>query len=80
MQHIHGHEVMHIMVNSGESYTRETLKQAIHQRFGEATRFYTCSAENMDAETLIMFLESKGKFHPAGAGFSTAAEDICDHE
>lgn len=79
MNTIHGHEVMHMMVNSGESYTRESLRNAIHQQFGKDTRFFTCSAEGMDADQLIQFLETKGKFHPVGEGFTTAPERICNH-
>ncbi len=79
MNTIHGHEVMHMMVNSGESYTRESLRLAIQKQFGEETRFFTCSAEGMDADQLIQFLENKGKFHPLGEGFTTAPERICNH-
>jgi len=79
MASIHGHEVMHMMVNSGESYTRESLREAIHQQFGEDSRFHTCSAQGMDADALIQFLEAKGKFHPVGSGFTTAPERICNH-
>lgn len=79
MNNIHGHEVMHMMVNSGESYSRESLKTAIHGQFGEDTRFFTCSAQGMDADELIQFLEAKGKFHPVDGGFTTAPEKICNH-
>lgn len=79
MEQIHGHEVMHMMVNSGASYSKESLKQAIHQQFGKETRFYTCSAENMTADDLITFLANKGKFNPVGEGFNTAPENICNH-
>ncbi|MBT3253615.1 MAG: YecH family protein [Candidatus Marinimicrobia bacterium] len=79
MNTIHGHEVMHMMVNSGESYTRESLRSAIQQQFGEDTRFFTCSAQGMTADELIHFLENKGKFHPVDGGFTTAPESICNH-
>jgi probable metal-binding protein len=79
MNTIHGHEVMHMMVNSGESYTRESLRSAIHQQFGEETRFFTCSAQGMTADELILFLENKGKFHPVDGGFTTAPDRICNH-
>jgi len=79
MNTIHGHEVMHMMVNSGNAYTRDSLRSAIHQQFGEDTRFHTCSAQGMDADQLIQFLEAKGKFHPVGEGFTTAPERICNH-
>ena len=76
---IHGHEVMHFMLESGKRFTRESLRDAIVAHFGASARFHTCSAEGMDATTLIGFLEKKGKFVPTGAGFNTEPEKICNH-
>ncbi|MEO1295894.1 MAG: YecH family metal-binding protein [Cyanobacteria bacterium J06636_16] len=76
---IHGHDVMRMMLDNGESYTKDTLRDAIINRFGEATRFYTCSAENMTASELVEFLASRGKFIEMGAGFTTTPEKICSH-
>lgn len=79
MERIHGHEVMHMMVNAKQGYTRESLRDAIDSQFGSETRFFTCSAENMTADELILFLEQRGKFHPVDGGFTTAPEKICNH-
>lgn len=76
---IHGHEVLQMMLASNTTYTRETLVAAITQRFGAQARFFTCSAEDMNAEQLVAFLEAKGKFVPQGAGFQTAADLMCKH-
>lgn len=46
---IHGHDVLNMMIESGERYTEESLVEAIHARFGEAARFHTCSASEMTA-------------------------------
>ena len=77
---VHGHEVMRMMIASNETYTRQSLRQAIHDRFGTETRFHTCSADGMTAEELIDFLESKGKFLFQGSEFTTHADRMCDHE
>lgn len=77
---IHGHEVLHFMLENKEGFaTRESLQAAIVERFGADARFHTCSAEEMDAATLIGFLEAKGKFVPNGSGFNTEPEKICNH-
>ena len=76
---IHGHEVMQMMVESPETFTRASLKTAIDNRFGPDARFFTCSAENMTAEELIGFLAQKGKFIDREGGFSTSPEKICSH-
>ena len=76
---IHGHEVMHMMLELGGTFTRESLKLAIDERFGASARFHTCSAQDMDAETLIEFLRQRGKFVEAEGVFNTEAERICNH-
>ena len=49
MDSIHGHEVLNMMIESGEQYTHASLEAAIKARFGEQARFHTCSAEGMTA-------------------------------
>ena len=80
MERVHGHEVMRMMSASGEAYTKEALRAAIQERFGEEARFHTCSAENMTADELIAFLESKDKFLFQDGEFTTNAAQMCDHE
>lgn len=55
MEQLHAHEVLHMM--EGNSYSEASLKEAIVKTFGEDQRFYTCSAENMDTDELIVFLK-----------------------
>lgn len=79
MPSIHGHEVLSMMIKSGEVYTRESLIEAIRVKFGENTRFHTCSKSMMTAIELVEFLESKGKFIPENNGFTTHKNKICHH-
>ncbi len=79
MSSIHGHEVLHMMLDTGTAYTTEGLIAAIEQRFGNEVRFHTCSAAEMSATQLVAFLANKGKFVPQEAGFTTAASKICQH-
>ena len=76
---IHGHEVLEMMIASGRGFSKKSLEEAIHQRFGRDARFHTCSGENMTARELIEFLEAKGKFVPAAEGFSIGPTQICEH-
>ncbi len=74
----HGHEVLEMMF--GNSYSsRKELIDAIIAKFGSEERFYTCSAENMTASELVDFLEAKGKFMPAEAGFTADKTKMCNH-
>lgn len=79
MDSIHGHEVLNMMIESGEQYTHASLEAAIKARFGEQARFHTCSAEGMTAGELVAFLAAKGKFIPSEEGFSTDQSKICRH-
>ena len=76
---IHGHDVMHMMLESETPFTRETLKTAMAERFGAEAKFHTCSATDMNAEELIDFLAARGKFVDSGCGFNTAEDKICNH-
>ena len=77
--HIHGHDVMQMMMEEGKAYTKATLRTAILERFGEEARFHTCSADNMTADELIAFLESRGKFIAGGGGYQVYPDSICSH-
>ena len=77
MEQLHAHEVLHMM--EGKSNSESSLKEAIIQKFGEQQLFYTCSAEDMDADKLIEFLKAKGKFMPADDGFTVDITKVCSH-
>lgn len=80
MESIHGHEVLHMMLESAEGFPSvEALVTAIKDRFGADAIFHTCSAQAMDASGLVEFLTERGKFVPADSGFNTSPEKICNH-
>lgn len=76
---IHAHEIMHMMLEHDEGFTRESLAKAITDRFGAEARFYSCSEQGMNVEAVIDFLESRGKFVARDKGFNTAQDRICNH-
>ncbi len=79
MKRIHGHEVLNMMLTSGKTYTQQSLIQDILQKFGPDARFHTCSAENLTAEQLVAFLDSKGKLLRQPGGLQTSPNLICRH-
>ncbi len=68
-----------MMIESGRSFTRISLKTAIEERLGEDARYFTCSAENLTPDELIDFLAARGKFVEPGEGLTTAPDRICHH-
>ena len=79
MNQIHGHDVLNMMLASGKTYTKATLVADILNKFGRNAKFHTCSAEDMTADELVEFLESRGKFKPQADGFQTSKDVICQH-
>ena len=79
MTDIHAHEVMQMMLEQDAVFSRESLGQAIIERFGANARFHSCSASGMDVHTVINFLESRGKFVVRDDGFNTEKDKICNH-
>ncbi len=73
---IHAHEILRMM--EGNSYTTESLQNAIIEKFGEDASFHTCSAEGLDASGIIKFLVEKGKFKPTTDGFTMDITKVCD--
>jgi len=79
MMEIHAHEVMQMMLELDEEFSRDSLAQAINDRFGAGAKFHSCSASGMDVHAVIDFLESRGKFVARDDGFNTAVDKICSH-
>ena len=77
MSSIHGHEVLNMMIESGEQFSTESLVATIEQRFGADARFHTCSQQDLTAAQLVEFLASRGKFIPSDSGFNTHSSKIC---
>ena len=76
---IHGHEVKQMVMESGNTYTRDSLISAINDKFGEETRFFSCAADNMTADELLSFFENNGKLNPADYTFFTGPGHACNH-
>lgn len=69
-----------MMIEAGTSFSRASLCQAIHERFGPGARFFTCSAEGLIAEELIDFLAERGKFVAQEDGFTFDRGKTCRHD
>jgi probable metal-binding protein len=75
----HGHEVMRMMLEAERAFSREELVAAIQERFGRDATFFTCSAEGLDAEGIVSFLEARGKFVGRPGEYGMSPDKICNH-
>ncbi len=67
MDSIHGHEVLNMMIESGEQYTHTSLEAYNKARFGERARFTPVPASDMTAAELVN--SGEGKFIAVEDGF-----------
>lgn len=74
---VHGHAVLEMMAATGQTYSRETLIVAIHEQFGEETRYCVCSGGGMSAETLVDTLMERGKFTGDDKSFKYNPGAVC---
>ncbi|MDP6968202.1 MAG: YecH family protein [Gammaproteobacteria bacterium] len=68
MSFSHVHDILTMIDATGVAYTKPQLQAAIVSKFGNETRFASCSIEGMDAEQAVEFLIARGKFVPQQAG------------
>ena len=77
---VHAHEVMHMMLDTGKTYTRETFQADLAAKFSPDARFHTCSLDNMTADDLLEFLAARSKLTGDINGeFSMNPANMCSH-
>ena len=77
---VHGHEVRNMVIESGKTYTRESLVASIIEKFGNETKFFSCAADNLTADELIAFFEANGKVSAPDYNFAESAGHRCNHK
>lgn len=81
MPNHHAHDAMQMMLDSGDTYTRESFTKAIADRFGPDARFCSCSNADMAADDLLAFLFGRGKLTgDIDGSFRMGAVGHCGHE
>ena len=70
---------MHMVADSGRTFTKNELIAEIGTKFGESAEFHTCSEEKMTAGQLVDFLMARGKFSGDEEAMGVDPESICQH-
>ncbi|MCL6271120.1 YecH family protein [Sansalvadorimonas sp. 2012CJ34-2] len=78
-QSVHGHKVMNMVIESGRSWPRAELLEALAETFGADAEYRTCSVEGFSADQLIDLLLGKGKMVETAEGISVIASKMCNH-
>jgi probable metal-binding protein len=76
---VHGHQVMKMIHEADPPLSREGLRQAVRDRYGDEVRFCACVAEGMSLEQLLSFLVSRGKVVEVDRVLRTDIGLMCEH-
>lgn len=76
---IHGHEVIEMVSCFPGGIAREELAATLVDRFGAEARFHTCSADGMDLDGLLEFLEARDKVRLADGVVFPGGSPACSH-
>lgn len=78
-QEIHGHDIIDLVASYPQGISTAALETEVDRRFGEGTRFHTCSAEGMTLDDLLGFLASRDKVRVAGGMVFPGGAPACHH-
>jgi len=77
---IHGHEIMHLITDFGP-IPRLSLQAKVEEIYGIGATFHTCSANEMNIDTLLTFLLERGKIQQGPNGLTMHGDaHICENE
>lgn len=76
---VHGHEVLHRILNASSPPSIAELKAQLEATFGPDPRFVTCSTEGMTYAELLTFLAERGKIVIEAGRVSAFRERMCTH-
>lgn len=74
---VHGHEILNHLLE--KEPTPAELKKHVSETYGSEATFHTCSAEGMSLDSLIAFLDERGKFAIINGKMIADPEKICQH-
>jgi probable metal-binding protein len=80
MQSIHGHEILKLLIDAKDPYTRERLNHEIKEKYGEQARFHACAGSDMTLDGLMEYLSVRGKIQEKNGRLYSSAEQMCSHD
>ena len=76
---IHGHEIIELVSNHPDGIRLSQLAGDVVERFGQGATFHTCSAQGLDIDRLLAFLEVRGKVRITGGVVFPGGSPACKH-
>ena len=76
---IHGHEIIDLVSKQPDGLTIAQLTETVAKQFGSMPRFFTCSAEDMTLDELLVFLNEREKVRLLGDSVYPGKSPACKH-
>ena len=76
---IHGHEIIELVSNHPDGIRLSQLASDVVARFGQGVTFHTCSAQGLDIDGLLAFLEVRGKVRITSGMVYPGGSPACNH-
>ncbi len=80
MRVVHAHDLLNILVQSGELLPVSSLKALAGKKFGAGAAFTNCTGNLYSFEEILEFLAARDKIEFVNGGITVKVERICDHE
>lgn len=76
---IHGHDIIDLVASHAEGIRISELAGIVATRYGSAVTFHTCSAEGMNLDELLAFLDARDKVRLEGDRVHPGDSPSCNH-
>ena len=80
MEHIHGHELINLILQENRALSLEEVKELAENKIGKNVSYFTCSESAMDTEGMISFLLDRRKLVKINGGYVINTGEVCDHD
>ena len=77
---IHGHAIIDFIGKYPEGVPVDQFAAIVAHEFGSATRFFTCSADNLTLPELLTFLAERDKVQVRDNVVFPGGSPACNHE
>jgi len=76
----HGHDILAIVDSCPEGISTAALAERAARDFGAGTRFFTCSAEGLSLDELLLFLFEREKIQYRDGLIFPGISPACHHD
>ncbi len=76
---IHAHKLLNFLMDTEKKYTKEELKIAVSEKFGDGIKFTNCTGNIYSLNEILTFFEERNKIMVSEKGISVNKEEICSH-